>query len=378
MFDQRWPDSLLRSVSFVLTAAVLAMAQTAGAQSVDVFEVEGVAVDVTAGTAAEARELALAEGEIKAFRRLLERLTMRADHGRLPSLSRDQVAAYVKDFDVAEEKTSPVRYLAKLNFRFRPRAVRRLLTDHGVGFAETPSKPVLVLPVYQAAGALLLWDDPNPWYDAWKARPPLDGLVSLVLPLGDLTDISAIGAEQAVNGDGRRLSAIAGRYGVGGTLVARGVLGIGGPRGLPELEVFVARRGTLLEEQTIGRTFSSTIGESIDDLLRRAVAEIAILVEDNWKRENQLRFGRSAILAVTVPIGGLPDWLEVRRRLSGVAVVRIADLVLMSRDEVRVNLHYIGDAEQLALALEQADLVLTSVGDDNVLGLAERAPAGES
>ena len=149
-------------------------------------------------------------------------------------------------------------------------------------------------------------------------------------------------------------------------------------RGLPELEVFVTRHGTLLEEQTIGRTFSSTIGESIDDLLRRAVAEIALLVEDNWKRENQLQFGRSAILAVTVPIGGLPDWLEVRRRLSGVAVVRIADLVLMSRDEVRVNLHYIGDAEQLALALEQADLVLTSVGDDNILGLAERAPAGES
>ena len=361
-----------------LLAAVLAIATatTAGAQAPDVFEVKGVAVDVTAETAAQAREKALAEGEGVAFRRLLERLTLGADHPRLPKPTPRQVSAYVKDFAVAEEKTSAVRYLARLNYRFQAGPVRRLLMDAGLPFAETPSKPVLVLPVYQAAGALLLWDDPNPWREAWKAVPPLDGLVPLTLPLGDLADIAAIGAEQAVKGDTRRLNAVAARYGAGDALVAHGTFGISAGLGRPELEVFVTRYGTALQEQTIVKSFSVAEGEGIDGLLRRAALELARQVEDNWKRDNLLRFETTAVAAVRVPIERLGDWLEVHKRLSGVAVVRRVERILISLDEVRINLHYFGTAEQLVVALEQADLAMSAEGGEWVLGLAPSSRQG--
>ena len=69
---------------------VLAVFGTAGspaAQTTNVYEVTGVAVDVTAETAAAARDKALAlRGDVKAFRRLLERLTLRTDHPRLPEI----------------------------------------------------------------------------------------------------------------------------------------------------------------------------------------------------------------------------------------------------------------------------------------------------
>ena len=47
------------------------------AQIDDVFTVLEVQVDITAKTAAVARELALAEGQIQAFRRLMTRLVPR-------------------------------------------------------------------------------------------------------------------------------------------------------------------------------------------------------------------------------------------------------------------------------------------------------------
>jgi hypothetical protein len=361
-------------------AAVLAtaMAATAGAQAPVVFEVKGVAVDVTAETATQAREQALAEGEGVAFRRLLERLTLRADHPRLPKPARRQVSAYVKDFAVAEEKTSAVRYLARLNFRFQAGPIRRLLMDAGLPFAETPSKPVLVLPVYRAAGALLLWDDSNPWREAWKAVPPVDGLVPLILPLGDLADIAAIGAEQAAKGDAQRLNAITARYGAGDALVAHGTFGVNAGLGRPELEVFVTRYGTALQEQTIVKSFSAAEGEGIDELLRRAAVELARQVEDNWKRDNVLRFESTAVAAVRVPIERLDDWLEVRKRLSGVAVVRRVERILISLDEMRINLHYFGGAQQLVLALEQADLAMSEESGEWVLVLAPSARPGKS
>ena len=86
-----------------------------------------------------------------------------------------------------------------------------------------------------------------------------------------------------------------------------------------------------------------------------------------------MQFGQQAVVAVTVRIGRLADWLKVREQLAGVAVISRIDLVLLSRDEVRVNLHYIGDQDQLALALEQADLIITREGDNWILGLSSAA-----
>ncbi len=380
MIDRRWLFAMCKAPLCAFVVGVLVSAGAgARAQAIDVFEVKGVDVDVTAETAAAAREEALADGERLAFRRLLERLTLLADRDRLPELSRDGITAYVKDFSVAKEKASAVRYLATLNFRFKAEDVRRLLIDNALPFAETASKPLLVLPVYQAAGALMLWDDPNPWRDAWAARPTPDGLVPLLLPLGDLSDIAAIGAEQAVEGDAQRLAAVAARYRAGDTLVAHGILHLGTRRGLPDLEVYLTRYGTALQEQTVVRTFAAAGDENLDELLKRAAAVLTRQVEDNWKRDNLLHFERPAVLAVTVRIKGLSDWLAVRKRLQGVAVIRRTDLVLLSLAEVRVNLHYIGESNQLALALEQADLTLSREADEWILSLkpassAARAP----
>jgi hypothetical protein len=359
MFDHPRRRGLrIDAARVIAVAAVMALLGVAGARAGDIFQISGVDVDVTAETAAAAREQALRDGEARAFRRLLERLTLRVDHGYLPDLGVREIEGYVKDFSIAEEKTSSVRYLARLNVRFKAENIRRLLIESGLPFAETPSKPVLVLPVYQAAAALLLWDDPNPWFDAWKMLSAADGLVPLELPLGDLADIAAIGAEQAIDGDVQRLSAIGHRYGAGDTLVARAILGVDPGGGTARVEVYVTRYGSGLDQKTTVSTFAAEVGESREVLLRRAAGEVARQIEDAWKEATVLRFEESAVIAVTVPIDGLGAWLQVRRRLAGVATVRRIDLVLLSRDEVRINLHYIGEPEQLILALEQTDLVL--------------------
>ncbi len=359
---------------FVLIVAISGVLFSAGvgdslAATSDVFSVRGVKVDVTAASTSEARDKALATGERAAFRQLIERLTLRADYFRMPEFSAAEIAAFVHDFEVAEEKASAVRYLATLNYSFKADDVRHMLIDRQISFAETTSKPVLVLPVYQAAGTLLLWDDPNPWRQAWMQRPEKKSLVPAILPRGDLPDIAAIGPEQAVAGDAQRLSVIAARYNAGDTVVAHATLKMG--RGRPDLEVYVTRYGSATQEQTVVKSFTSGDSETLESLLARAATELTSQIEDNWKRDNLLQFGRQAVVAVKIRISGLKDWLDIRNRLAGVAVIRRSDLVILSLDEVRVNLHYIGEPEQLALALEQADLVINREGDGWVLELGK-------
>lgn len=353
---QRIKNAKIAGLALVL--ALLSGIGEATAQVSDVFSVRGIAVDVTADSSARARTQALAQGEAAALRTLLERLTLQAYHPRLPVLNKSETTALVLDFGVSDEKTSDVRYIATLNFRFKEQAIRDLLQAHAIPFAETLSKSVVVLPVYEAAGALLLWDDPNPWREAWGARTVDSALVPTVLPHGDLSDIAAIGAEQAIEGDIARLQGVAQRYGAGDSLVAHAILRMDAAGGRPELEVYVTRYGSALQEHTVVKTFLAKPGEDIGGLLVRAADALTKQIEDNWKQDNLLQFGQTQVLTATVPLSGLKDWVAVKDRLNGVAVVRGADLVLMSRTEARLNLRYIGAPEQLILSLEQADLVL--------------------
>ncbi len=348
--------------------AVLAATPADAAASRNVFEVAGVAVDVTAETAAKARGTAVLEGERLAFRRLLERLTLRADHERLPNPPPEDIRALIRDFAVTDEKTSAVRYLAKLTFHFKPSDIRALLRANGIPFAETQSKPVVVLPVYQLAGDIMLWEDNNPWRETWLRLPPSHGLTPLAVPLGDLQDIAQLRARQALDGDAAAIGAIANRYGAGDGVVAFARVGLDAKTGTQDLLVTLIRHGpAAIEALPLEARFASRPGESMTDLFGRAVEESAKLIEDDWKLQNVVDYGRKGILAITIPVQSLRDWVTVQRRLGSVPLVTRVEKVLMSITEVRVNLHHVGGADKLITALQQADMSLAQEAGEWIL-----------
>ncbi len=374
MTQNSLPSRFTRTFARLLAATLVVVFTLTGAlahaQGTNPFEVTGVRVDVTAKSAAEARAQALAAAETTAFRAMLERLTLAAYHDRLPELNRRQITELIVDFDVSDEKTSRVRYIAKLNYRFKADEVRALLDASKIPFAETESKPVVVLPVFQSAGALLLWDEPNMWRDAWSARAEMiPGLVPTIMPKGDLADVRTIGAEQAIEGDAQRLEEIAKRYRAGDVVVIHGILRMDSVGGLPELEVYMTRFGSALQEHTVVKSFTAEAGTDTKALLLRAADQLTAQIEDNWKQDNLIRNAEPAVLTVSVPVASLKDWVQVRDRLNGVAVVRNAEVTLFSRTSVQINLHFIGDAEQLALSLDQADLVLWGEAGNWHMGL---------
>jgi hypothetical protein len=319
-------------------------------------------VDATAGTATVARDRALAEGQKAALGRLFARIVLAVDRPKLPQVNAGAIAELVRDFEVTREKTSSVRYLAVLRVRFKPDGIRDLLRGHDIGFAETRSRPILVLPVYEVAGAYSLWG-PNPWREAWQAAPPADGLVPLVRPTSDIRNAALIGAEQAVRGADDRLAAIARHYRAAGVMVAvagfrMGAAGEAGQAPQPFLQVTLRRMGTALREQTRLESFALRPGESREAAIGRAVAVIADQIQEEWKRDNRLRFGVGNEMNVTVPLASLADWLTIKRRLAGIAIIRRSDLLYFSRKQAGLRISYIGDKDQLTLALVQNELIL--------------------
>ncbi len=354
----------------------IALAAERGGAAVDeVFAVVDVNVDVTAETAAAASFQAIAAGQRRALDRLFRRITLSADYTRHPDLGDDVIATLVQDLVVQEEKRSSTRYIAKLTFRFKRDEVRRLLRRQGIPFTETRSKAVLVLPVYEAAGAQFLWDEPNPWRAAWNRHPvEPDSLLPLVLPDGDLVDVGAIGPAQALDGDVARLGEIGARYGVEDTLVAHAVLAVDFENGAPRLDVTLKRFGRS-GERVIVEGLTGNPSQGTDVLLADGVARVIERMRERWKRDTVLRFGDEARLSVAVPLGGLEEWLEISERLRAVAVVSQVELGELSRARAQIVLHFLGAPAQLVLSLAQNDLDLTRDDGFWTLRLSDRPAA---
>jgi hypothetical protein len=341
--------------TFLTVAALLFLAAlpVRAMTPAEVFSVT-VPVDATAASAAAARETARADGQRRGLRALEERLVPAAEWRRLPKVDDATLSHMVLDFEVANERSSAVRYLADYTFRFRPDNVRNLLRGNGIPFAETPSKPVVVLPVFVAAGKATLWDEPNPWRVAWADRKGPEGLVPLVLPAGDLADLAAADATKVASPDA--LSAIAQKYGADDVIVAQLTEKRGGEAEAVDLSAkrYGAQPGTVA-----AGSYRANAGESQADFLGRVVALLTRDVDEAWKKDNLLRFGEQGTLRVVVPVDEIEDWVAVRDRLAGVAAIRQTEILAMSRRQVRLELHFVGDPQQLRLALAQRDLALT-------------------
>ncbi|MDA8231513.1 MAG: DUF2066 domain-containing protein [Magnetospirillum sp.] len=325
-----------------------AFGQAAAAQGVpDAFTVRGVEVDVTATSANDAKDQALADGQRQAFRQLLERLTDPADHARLPNADAEN---YVRDFAIDQERTSSVRYMATLTVRFKPAAVKTLLRQAGIPFTEARSRPVVVLPVLSAEGRTALWDDPNPWRAAWAGLGG-DSLVPLVIPPGDPTDVQTISVQQALAADPGSMAAEGARWRTADVMVAAATLSADSRR----LDVTLSSLpGTPAPFDSVA--YDLQPGENADQMMARAARDVSRAIDTGYKQANLLRFGHPQSLAALVPLTGLDDWLTVRERLARVPQVQSYDLVSLSRVEAALVLHVVGDQDKAKAALANAGL----------------------
>jgi hypothetical protein len=318
-----------------------------------------VKVDATADSAAAARTIARTDGQRRALTDVIDHLTGSTDDTKLPELDDKTITDMVDSFEVANEKMSAVRYLADYTFHFRGSKVRQLLRHAGIAFSEGAGKPVIVVPVYRDGDKTVLWDDPNPWREAWAQVPAGSGPTRLSLPLGGIGDVTAIDADQAGSGDQQALTDIAQRNGGDEALVAIATARRQGDL-VAGIDVTLKRYrlGQLIDSRT--ENIDANPGESETDFLKRAVVGLAAAIEQGTPPSSD----KVASLAAIVPIASLGDWIEMRQRLAAISAIRRVDLLSLSRQQAKVEIQYVGNPDQLKSSLAQADIDLDGADPD--------------
>ena len=350
----------MRQVLLVFLALALFVLPARAEDSGDstVYQITDVAVDVTAGTAAQARDQAIMQAQRAAFDQLLGRLG--ADASMAAKQDDNTIAALVQAFEVQQERTSAVRYVGTFTVQFKPNAVRSFLNRHGTTFSETRSRPVVVLPVLMINGRAVLWEDQTPWRLAWEGAMRGSGLVPLVVPSGDLEDIAVISTIEAVNGKPESLQNIMNKYQAGSAVVAVLDANLDNPD--PKKEMLIeARRydasGKTAEPVHLSLPAAADSKAALASM-NEGVKQLRNELESGWKQSTKLPKGPVGHLSIAVPIASLADWNAIKAKLAAVPNVARANVITMTRNAADIDLEFRGDIPQLQSALGEQGLSL--------------------
>lgn len=343
----------MRLLKFLALVLVL-MAFPALAQEEEaLYRVTDVAVDVSATSAAQARDQAILQAQRNAFTQLMQRL---GAEGRGVKANDDMVAEMVKAFEVQKEHALGQRYTGLYTVQFKPDAVRGFLGDRGVAYVETRARPVVVLPVLHERGRDILWEDRTAWQAAWEEAAKAAVLVPVIVPQGDLDDIAKISAAEAVAGKAESLQALIQKYQAGGALVVVLRAELDAPDGRAE-GVIEARRYDLG-----GKPYSDPVrlkmpavasAKDVSAALAAAVKQVIAEQERGWQQvaKNTGVAGPANYLPVDVPVPTLAAWAQIRGKLAQIPQVSRTHVVTMTRGLVHIELEFHGDIPSLQTAI---------------------------
>lgn len=333
------------------------------------YEVSDVGVDITADSAVHARDQAIVQAQRSAFEQLLGRLG--ADSAMSKKLDDDSLSEMVQNFEVQDQHTSAVRYIGTFTVQFKASAVREWLDKNGTTYSEAALPPLVILPVFAAKDHPVLWEEPTKWRAAWE-NANAGSAVPLVVPSGELDDVSVISTQEAVNGNAAALKALIEKYQAGGAAVVtlNGDPEVSGS----ELSVTIARYDS--EGKGSAATHLSlpaAAGKSAADAaLAQAVRQTKAELQGGQAQAAAKNAAQK--LPVLVPINTLADWTAVKRKLTAVRAIDRVSTVTLERGAANIELEFRGEIDQLQAALAQQSLSLKQAGDNGAWILQMAAP----
>lgn len=318
----------------------------------DLFLVERVHTDVTDKDATTAREKALTIAQEKAFDILLDSLVLEEDKLKVGVPATTEILNLVEDFSISDEKTSSVRYMADVNVHFDRKDVQKFLQSKAVPYLSLGAERHLILPIYTSYKKTRLWEENNPWREVWKDKTTT--LVPLVLPLGDVDDMLVYSSQTLMRENETDLTPMLKRYDAKEALVFEASYY------KDSAQIKVTVRPFKNEKNPIG-SFSFMMpveNNHVTYALEQATEKVQNLLVQKWKEAHVVRTDNPEFLTAIVPIKNLKTWVQMKKRLKKIELIKKYDVKAVRRDQAQLEIFFVGDLKPFLEKLKNEGLFL--------------------
>ncbi|MDR2902428.1 MAG: DUF2066 domain-containing protein [Lactobacillales bacterium] len=320
----------------------------------DLYFVPGIAISAEGQTAVQAREEAMLEGQMTAFIRLLEKLTLPVERQNIPEVTKEGVQEFVKDVSIAGEKATAKKYMGVLSVRFDPKKVQAFLEANQVPYLTAQPPKMLLIPVYKTTAAEWALEDANPLYKVVREGLPETQLYEFAVPSGDLEEMSIVHPSVSTESDLSYLDPLLSKYGVRYALILT-VTQIDNKfyvqlRAYPKTEYAVA---DLFLESAVQRG-------SLDQNLKGLLSQTFVKMENTWRAAKTNMLDAPSVYVFEVPLKRLSDWNLMKDKLDKLTFLEAYALKGMQRETVLVDVHYKGTIEDLVAKLRNRGVYVVS------------------
>ena len=327
-----------------------------------VFGVHNVFIDQRADTATQAQTLGARAAAETAFTVLLQRLLN--DQGRVEEFANLHDLDEFTDFvHISEENSLEGRYIARLNFCFDAPRLRAAMREASVSWAELPSPPILVIPVWKGPEGARAWQSDNEWLMGWRDDvASATGLMSFTLLEPTITNERKLRAQDLAEGDPVTLAKGAKIAGASQIMLVIAQLDYEGAQAVLTVS------GQLLSDDgegltQLGRMVDLQVNDDLSMQLTNARQQILQELEQSWHAANLISGDETRELALTIPVSSLSQWASRLDVLENVAVINSLQIRQLKLDSGLVTLSLSGSMAALENALARQELQIKILDD---------------
>jgi hypothetical protein len=341
---------------------VLSALPAAAAGQQDPFTVTNIPVQAKAASAVEAQTIAINSGKARAWQEVIKRLLKPEDVAKVPALDDTALTRLIASYLPQNERRSTTQYMANMTYTFNAAAVRHLFRIANIAYTDAQTHPILIIAMSPK------WAGRSPWAAAWATPVYSHAALPMVLPYGDQFD-----AQHLADANFDKTTWLDVQPSAARVKAEEAML----------VQLTVSGGQTVIKLKRLGLGVSAPVPDvavpgTPPGNLNAAASATASAITAYWKNRTAVDFGHRNRLSTDVTIDSLAMWGTLLSRLGTVQNLTDVSITAMDTGMARMNLSYVGTAEQLNdnLAQQKVDLEPKAGGSYSLALIADTtAPA---
>lgn len=328
----------------------------------DVFVMKGVPVYSQAETAVDAREMAILEGEKKAFVDLVNKIVV-YDSELVLASQPENIRSFVRDVTLLNEKTTNTTCQGDLTVRFKADDVRAFLNGFGISYISKLPQSMLVVPVLEENGVLTPLNAQNPLYQALHQKKLDYPLFDYIVIRDNMEDLALL--EQAyISGQLSAYQDLLEKYKAEQVLIVHVQ-----KSGISyQYSTSVLPKGADVEAEV---SFSLTDDrENMNSVMKDLLSDIFTSIQKKWLSLTILKEAPLVDYHINVPIYQIKDLVRIQNKIKELNFAQRVEIKGYSDNKLSVLIAFKGSDVDLADKLKLNGLVLTkdeTSGDNSYL-----------
>ena len=309
------------------------------AYSIDKYTVKDIYIEFNLDNNKDYREKALNTAYKQALLRYLNWVTLEQKEEIVKLIDSIVIKDFVSGYSIDSEKFKKNKYNALISVNFEKKKIIDFLESKFIKYSLQEGPKTLILPLMHFNNRLILWDDPNPWFEAWLSRPLDPNLNKFLLPTGEVGDLITLSAIDAKNLQYYKLKNISVKYGVKKILVL--IVNVNKEKNDYTLDLKVFNG---LEQKEVSlEGFNFLPGNDLNKDLLKLANQFSFYYDDLWVKKNIDKNNLKSRWVVEIRYTKFNQWIKFKNRLLNSDKVKNLVVSRLSNKKAILEINIVSD-----------------------------------